>query len=102
MKSDKSVLVVDLDGTLLKSDMLYESLFSAFGRNWRSPLFAATALARGKAALKSYLQSQADIDATSLPWPQCIPVHRRMSVETVQCFSRSTNRQMPWCQHNMT
>lgn len=59
-----TVLVVDLDGTLLKSDMLYESFWSAFGRNWRSPFMSAAALGRGKAALKSYLQSQADIDAT--------------------------------------
>ena len=63
-----TVLVVDLDGTLLKSDLLYESFWSAFGRNWRSPFLSISALGRGKAALKTYLRSEADIDATSLPY----------------------------------
>lgn len=64
----KTVLVVDLDGTLLKSDMLHESFWSAFGRNWRSPFLSVAALGRGKAVLKNYLRSEADIDATSLPY----------------------------------
>lgn len=63
-----TVLVVDLDGTLLKSDMLYESFWSAFGRNWRSPFLSVAALGRGKAVLKNYLRSEADMDATSLPY----------------------------------
>ena len=29
------ILVVDLDGTLLRSDMLFESFWSAFGLDWR-------------------------------------------------------------------
>ena len=70
--SVKRVLVVDLDGTLLKSDMLYESFWSAFGRNWRSPFLSVAALGRGKAALKTYLRSEADIDATSLPYDEAV------------------------------
>ncbi|MDC1412612.1 UbiA family prenyltransferase [Amylibacter sp.] len=66
------VLVVDLDGTLLKSDMLYESFWSAFGRNWRSPFLSVAALGRGIAALKTYLHSEADIDATSLPYNEAV------------------------------
>ena len=73
----KTVLLVDLDGTLLKSDMLYESFWNAFGRNWRSPFMSAAALGRGKAALKSYLQSQADIDATSLPYDEDVIAYVR-------------------------
>ena len=29
------ILVVDLDGTLLRSDMLFETFWSAFGLDWR-------------------------------------------------------------------
>jgi len=66
--SVNAVLVVDLDGTLLKSDMLHESFWSAFGRNWRSPFLSAFALSRGKAALKDYLRSAAEIDVSTLPY----------------------------------
>jgi beta-phosphoglucomutase-like phosphatase (HAD superfamily) len=51
-----NMLVVDLDGTLLKSNMLYESFWSAFGRNWSIAFLSAIALGRGKAALKDYLR----------------------------------------------
>lgn len=70
--SVNTVLVVDLDGTLLKSDMLYESFWSALSRNWRSPFLSVAALGRGKAALKTYLRSEADVDATSLPYDDVV------------------------------
>ncbi|MEE4187050.1 MAG: UbiA family prenyltransferase [Roseobacter sp.] len=62
------ILVVDLDGTLLRSDMLYESFWSALGQDWRSPLRAAMALSRGKPALKDYLAGVAQIDVSTLPY----------------------------------
>nr|WP_303626313.1 UbiA family prenyltransferase [Roseovarius sp. M141] len=62
------VLTVDLDGTLLRSDMLFESFWSAVGRDWRSPLRAVANLIRGKAALKEYLSQVADIDVATLPY----------------------------------
>lgn len=61
-------LVVDLDGTLLKSDMLYESFWSAFALKWHTPLMAFTKLLESKAALKSYLSNESNIDAASLPY----------------------------------
>lgn len=74
MSSDGSsiVLVVDLDGTLLNSDMLYESFWSACGNNWRTPFLSVAAMLRSKAALKAYLQSEADVDATSLPYNEAV------------------------------
>ncbi|MBT7801852.1 MAG: prenyltransferase, partial [Tateyamaria sp.] len=51
----EELLVVDLDGTLIKSDMLHESFWSAFSKNWLNLFFAMLALGRGKAALKEYL-----------------------------------------------
>lgn len=64
----KEVLVVDLDGTLLRSDMLHESFWSAFGRDWRSPGRSILALARGRAALKEHLATAGQPDITALPY----------------------------------
>ena len=64
----REILVVDLDGTLLRSDMLHESFWSAFGRDWRSPFLAAAALSRGRAALKSQLATASAVDANTLPY----------------------------------
>lgn len=61
-------LVVDLDGTLLRSDMLYESFWSAIGRDWRSPFLAALALSSGRAALKRYLATASSIEPATLPY----------------------------------
>ena len=62
------VLVVDLDGTLLRSDMLYESFWSALGQDWRAPVRAGLALQRGRPALKDYLARTAEVDVATLPF----------------------------------
>lgn len=62
------VLVVDLDGTLLRSDMLFETFWAAFSRDWRSLFRAFFALTQGRAALKSYLARIATINPTTLPY----------------------------------
>ncbi|WP_319826598.1 UbiA family prenyltransferase [Thalassovita sp.] len=64
----KEVLIVDLDGTLLKSDMLFESFWSALGRDWRCAIRSVATLVRGKAALKEYLRGAADLDVRGLPY----------------------------------
>ncbi len=64
----REILVVDLDHTLLKSDMLLESFWSAFGRDWRSPFRSVLALAQGKATLKRYLAEKARVDVKTLPY----------------------------------
>ena len=68
MTLTSEILVVDLDGTLLKSDMFHECFWCALGRNWRTPFLSAIALGRGKAALKEYLRSAAKIDVSTLPY----------------------------------
>lgn len=69
----REILVVDLDHTLLKSDMLLESFWSAFGHDWRSPFRSVLALAQGKAALKHHLAETAHVDVKTLPYdPQII------------------------------
>lgn len=72
-----SVLVVDLDGTLLKSDLLYESLWSALNRNLLAPFRAIPSLMRGKAVFKSYLVSQAHIDPALLPYDDAVIAYVR-------------------------
>jgi len=66
--SKKPILVVDLDGTLLRSDMLYETFWSAFGRDWTSPFTSSHALLKGKASLKRHLAQTGDLDVTLLPF----------------------------------
>ncbi len=63
-----TILIVDLDGTLLRSDMLFETFWSSIGRNWRNFFRALASLRRGKAALKHELAKSADIDVTTLPY----------------------------------
>lgn len=63
-------LCVDLDGTLLKTDMLMESLASAVKR---SPWIVAALpfwLAGGRARLKRELAQRADIDVSVLPYDE--------------------------------
>ena len=67
-KSDFGVLVIDLDGTLIKSDMLHESFWSALGNNWTNLFSSIKALRQGKAALKEHLASKANINVSLLPY----------------------------------
>jgi len=66
-KAEK-ILVVDLDGTVLCSDMLFESFWSAFGTDWRSPLLSVISLVKGRAALKRHLAQAAEIEPATLPY----------------------------------
>ena len=67
-----SVLVVDLDGTLLRSDMLYETFWSAVARDWRTLFTALAVLPRGRLALKTVLAGLAPVDETTLPYDQAV------------------------------
>jgi len=62
------VLVADLDGTLLKSDMLHESFWSAVSADPRVLTRSARALMRGKPALKAYLADRMAFDPATLPY----------------------------------
>lgn len=64
----RPVLVVDLDGTLVRSDMLYESFWTAFSRDWRTPMRALAGLLHGKAALKARLAALGAPDPATLPY----------------------------------
>lgn len=61
-------LCVDLDGTLVKSDTLFDSLCQLVRTNpfeaWKAPLW----LAKGRANLKSQVNLRAPLDASRLPY----------------------------------
>lgn len=61
-------LVVDLNGTLVRSDLLIETAFSELGQRPQSLFDLLNALLRGKAALKHRLSEPADFDPASLPY----------------------------------
>ncbi|MGL5168167.1 MAG: UbiA family prenyltransferase [Afipia sp.] len=65
-------LVVDLDGSLIRTDMLYESFFSGFGNGVGHHLQTFRALLKGKAALKAWLAGHSQIDYTLLPYNDAV------------------------------
>ncbi|GAB4292108.1 MAG: UbiA family prenyltransferase [Roseovarius sp.] len=64
--------MVDLDGTLIRSDTLYESFWAATAEDWRTPLAALAALFRGRAALKRALAARAHLDPAALPYEETV------------------------------
>jgi 4-hydroxybenzoate polyprenyltransferase/phosphoserine phosphatase len=66
--ADTLPLVVDLDGTLIKSDLLHESFFDAMGRHGHRVLNKELILDFSKHALKSRLAGLSQIDYAVLPY----------------------------------
>ncbi|WP_231700969.1 UbiA family prenyltransferase [Aliiruegeria sabulilitoris] len=64
------VLAVDLDGTLLRSDMLFECFWSGLGQDVRGTLKAVHRLGHGKAQLKQALFEVASVDVSTLPFDE--------------------------------
>ncbi|KAA8920818.1 hypothetical protein NB709_003307 [Xanthomonas sacchari] len=67
---EKRALCVDLDGTLLRSDVLYESLLSLLARNPLYALLVPFWLLRGKAAVKRELASRVSLAPETLPYDE--------------------------------
>lgn len=63
-------LVVDLDGTLIKSDMLIESLFALASRHPLKAVRAILSLREGKAALKARIADDAAVKVANVPLNQ--------------------------------
>ena len=64
----KKVLVIDLDDTLISSDMLYETFWTAFSNDYKIPIKSIGWLIRGKEKLKSKLSISAEIIVENLPY----------------------------------
>lgn len=65
-------LVVDLDGTLLRTDSLWEGFLSAWSACVWLPLIAFVTLFRGRAALKRAIASRASLDVARLPYNEAV------------------------------
>jgi len=63
-------LCVDLDGTLMSSDTLYESLFALIKRSPFWIFFLPVWLMRGKSQLKAEIAARVELDVTTLPYNQ--------------------------------
>jgi len=63
-------LVVDLDGTLVRTDTLHESLLVLLKRNPLLLVLAALWLLKGKAAFKAEVGRRVKLDATRLPYSE--------------------------------
>ena len=63
-------LCVDLDGTLVKSDTLVDSVLALARSNPRALLALPGWLAQGKAAFKQHVTQAVQLDVTSLPYNQ--------------------------------
>ena len=63
----RTPLVVDLDGTLIHTDMLHESALKVLRDHPLSTLLIPLWLLRGKAVLKEQLASRLKFDASALP-----------------------------------
>ena len=68
--SDSRPLVVDVDGTLIRSDLLLESIFALVKRNLFFVFLMPFWLVRGKAHFKHEIANRVDIDAALLPYQE--------------------------------
>ncbi|NNC65824.1 MAG: UbiA family prenyltransferase [Gammaproteobacteria bacterium] len=64
----KPPLVVDLDGTLIKSDLLYESVFGLLRINPFYIFLLPVWLAKGRAHMKQMIAERVSIHVERLPW----------------------------------
>src|SRR4051794_35514923 len=69
---DRTPLVVDLDGTLIRSDLRVQSAFAYFGQNPAGFRKLLAAVIHGKTALQSFIAATTDIDVTNLPYDDAI------------------------------
>ncbi|MCL3881725.1 UbiA family prenyltransferase [Marivita sp. GX14005] len=66
--SKQTTLVVDLDGSLIRTDLLYETFWAAISKRWLNVFPALGAVFRGRAVLKRRLSELGEIDVSALPY----------------------------------
>lgn len=69
-KASELPLVVDLDGTLIRTDLLIESAFAHLGQDPFRLVGLVSALLRGKAALKAHIAATTKVDLARLPYDE--------------------------------
>jgi len=68
INNDLPTLFVDMDGCLIKTDMLYESFFALLKSNFLHCLLIPFWLLRGKAYMKEMISQRVNLDVESLPY----------------------------------
>jgi len=68
----KDVIVTDLDGTLIKSDILYESIISYLKINFFFIIKILMWALKGKALLKRKLANEVFLDVEKIPYNECV------------------------------
>ena len=68
----KPILVVDLDDTLIKTDMLHETFWSAFSLDWKIIIKTFCKIFSCKAKLKKFLYSKSNVEVDLLPYNENI------------------------------
>ncbi|MCM2562317.1 UbiA family prenyltransferase [Lutimaribacter sp. EGI FJ00015] len=71
------VLVVDLDGTLIRTDMLFETFWAALSQRWTSIVGVLGALPEGRAHLKRTLSGLGAVDVAALPYNDDVVAYAR-------------------------
>lgn len=87
-----AALCVDLDGTLLRSDLLYESLLALLARN---PLFALLVpfwLLRGKAYVKRQLACRVTLPVETLPYDERVVAMLRATPQRPRVLCTASDR----------
>ena len=78
MRTECIPLVVDLDGTLIRTDLLVDSAFAHLGQRPEGTGRLLMALSRGKAAVKAHIAATTEVDPAHLPYDdQVIDIIRR-------------------------
>jgi 4-hydroxybenzoate polyprenyltransferase/phosphoserine phosphatase len=67
---DDVPLCIDLDGTLIRSDLLFESALALLRRNPFHALSFGAWLVRGKAAMKREIAARSEVDVSLLPYDE--------------------------------
>ena len=83
----KKILVVELDETLIFSNISYETFWRAFSKDYKIPLKSMAWLSHGKAILNNNLSVTADLNVENLPYNvdviNYIKQHRKKGAYTV-------------------
>ena len=94
VSSNARPLVVDLDGTLVRSDLLIQSAFAYLGANPLRIVRLLAAISRGKAALKAQIAGETDIDVAHLPYDEgVLAIIRQRRVEGQQVYLASASNE---------
>src|SRR4051794_32430361 len=75
MRDTEIPLCIDLDGTLVRTDTLYESALAAVKADWLFALQLPLLLARGRAALKAGIAARGILDPALLPYNEALLAH---------------------------